>query len=163
MIQVYQDNSGSIAKLKKHHGQEKVQAVILAELIRLEEGINPTRKMSEVALEDMVTDIMEVGWMLSCEEVHLLFKEIRQGRHGKMYNGLTPDVVIPALNDFIKRRVEHFMAKNEEKHAKTKDINPHVNIVRFLLDNGIIKKAEEARSYTPEEIEAEIKRIENGE
>ena len=112
--------------------------------------------MSSDAMELMVDDIIEVGYMLSCEEVAWVFKEIRQGKHGKTYNGITPDMVIPAVKDFLDRRLR-YMQNNRPIKGK-------VNVVKFLVDNNVIKEDlnyKKGDNMSLKDVVQEIKRLED--
>ena len=104
----------TLARIGKVMGLEPTQAVIKLHLVELDEVMNLSRRLNESMVKAIAEDVYDTAYVLSFEELTRFFKELRQGRHGSMYQGLNSENVCKALVNFLQSRSAYIGQKSED-------------------------------------------------
>jgi hypothetical protein len=104
----------TMATVSKNSNLDAVQALIEAHLLQLDEVLNLSRRLSDTMIQAIAEDVYDTGYILSFEELTRFFKELRQGRHGSMYQGLNSENVCKALVNFLQSRSAYIGQKSED-------------------------------------------------
>ncbi len=105
----------TMAIVRKLAGLDTAQAVIELHLVELDETMNLSRRLNESMVKAISEDVYDTAYVLSFEELTRFFKELRQGRHGSMYQGLNSENVCKALGNFLQSRSAYIGQKSENE------------------------------------------------
>ena len=105
----------TLARIGKVMGLEPTQAVIKLHLVELDEVMNLSRRLNESMVKAIAEDVYDTGYILSFEELTRFFKELRQGIHGSMYQGMNSENVCKALGNFIQSRTAYVAQQSENE------------------------------------------------
>jgi len=105
----------TMAKVRKLAGLESTQAVIEFHLVELDETMNLSRRLNENMIKAIAEDVYDTAYVLSFEELTRFFKELRQGRHGSMYQGMNSENVCRALSNFMQSRSAYIGQQSENE------------------------------------------------
>lgn len=102
-----------MATIRRLEGFDTIAALIELYLVHLDEVLNLSRRLSRAATEAIAEDVYMIGYTLSIEELQRFFTELRQGKHGAIYQGLNSEVICKGLRKYIDARSSYFSQKSE--------------------------------------------------
>ena len=91
-------NLTTVASLKRNHGSNFSNAILMGWLIYFNKLVNQKKSMTEDQISITATFIEEDYYWLSFQDIALIFKNIMKGNYGKLYESFDT----PKLMDFFK-------------------------------------------------------------
>ena len=116
----------------KQHGKRIVVASLIALMMRLQNLINSTRKLTEEQITVIAMDLIEVYPHESIDDFALMFKMARQNRFSASYGTLDSPTIHKWMGEYLDKKAE-----DRENKAKQIAIN---DIKKNSTPNPILEK-----------------------
>ncbi|MDL2315054.1 hypothetical protein LJC16_02210 [Bacteroidales bacterium OttesenSCG-928-C19] len=98
--------SESLAKLINLYDEKKVAALLKLQLVELNEILNLKRPLSEKAIEMIAEEILSTYKALTMADVYLIFKRVRNGYYGELYESINMPKVMRWFSDYFDERCD---------------------------------------------------------
>jgi len=96
----------SLAKLRKEFGSDKIEAIIKLYLIEITELVNLKRPLTEPQIEYIAKEVLSTYYMLTIADVHVIFRKIKHGEFGSMYESMDVPKVLKIFQLYFDERCE---------------------------------------------------------
>ena len=121
MEQALEADGSSLALIRKDHNHETVKELVMNEMVKLNNFVNASRKMSLEQMEMTADLIIREYYYLKLHEVQYVFEQAMCGRYGKLYESLDGFKIMEWINTYDKVRTVNFEVKLEqESHERRK-------------------------------------------
>ena len=110
----------AICTLANTLGSEKVCALIKLHLIELNEILNLKKPLTERMIDVIAEDIMDEFKLLTMADVYLVFKRIRTGYYGEMYESINGAKMIPWFREYFHERCDCAAEISIREHEENK-------------------------------------------
>lgn len=92
--------------LRNNVGEEKVCTLMKVYLIELNEVLGLKQPFSEAQIEAIAEEIVGMYSCLTMADVHLIFKRIKTGYYGNLYDRLPPPQMLGFFKEYFDERCE---------------------------------------------------------
>lgn len=122
----------------KQNSIDDVLAIIELHLIQVDGVLNLSRKMNEQAIKIVASDLYEILYPCSFQELTKFFKNYRSGKYCSLYQGINSENACNAARKFIDGRTMYFgkRSTNESNQMKVR---------RTREENGVDLTVEEIK------------------
>lgn len=114
----------SIAKINKQFGEDFLLAYIEGWIVNLREFLNVGKSMTDTQTKETALLIMEQFYNITVAEINLIFKKVKLGHFGQIYDRLDGQVVLSWFDKYYKKRCHIFAEKSINEADKYK-VDPH--------------------------------------
>ncbi len=108
LVSVKNSETPSIAKIKKHHGEDSVISFIVIWLMDLNMSMNIKNTMPDDQLEECAFFILEDYYYLTMADFKLFFSGIKKGKYGQTYESLSMSKILEWLESYVISRTVMF-------------------------------------------------------
>lgn len=142
LLSVQKSETPSIARLKKHHGEDAVIAYICIWLSDLNMSLGVKNPMSDPQNEECAFFILDDYYYLTMADFKLFFTSIKKGKFGKLYESLTMAKILEWLEEYVINRTRLFEQSipEEKKEIRQRSINA-TGSVKELTEKLDIRKS----------------------
>lgn len=78
----------SLAVIRRDHGSEVIEDLIMAYLIDMREKINAKRNLSDDQIEEIAFEVVSNFYHFTIADIHLVFRRAKLGRYGELYESI---------------------------------------------------------------------------
>jgi hypothetical protein len=115
------NNAPSIITVKKQLQKRDGSSRMISDVLKLMvaktvRAFNIARNIEPQQIVDLVETIEQEFYFLKLSEVHLILRDAKMGKYGKLYERIDEPTVIGWFQDYVDKRTEHFMAENDRIH-----------------------------------------------
>ena len=110
----------SLAIINKQFGDDFIQAYIEGWIVNLREFLNIGRKMTDAQTQDTAILIIDQFYNITIADVDLIFKKVKLGHFGQIYDRLDGQVILSWFNDYYGKRCDAFAEKSIQEAEKFK-------------------------------------------
>lgn len=138
----------SLGRLKKIHGEEKLEALIKVYLIDLNESLNLKRSLTERQIDDCAFEIVDQYPNLTVADLYLIMRRAKTGYYGTFYESINMAKIMTWFSDYFSERCSEAARLNYEKHLSHKEdimedrFSETIGLVNMLKPVNINKKIE---------------------
>lgn len=116
------DQSDSLAKIKKKVGEKVSLAIIKVWIVNLNDFLNIKNKMMPFQIDETAQMILDEFYYLKTSELSLLFKRIKTGYYGSFYESIDGMKLLDMFFKYAQERISKFETQNEiESKNRNKD------------------------------------------
>jgi len=98
-------------------GPETLTAIVINELINLQDFFNVTVKMSPGQISETAEIVLEKFYFMRLDEIKLCFRRAKAGDYGELYNRLDGSVIIGWLKQYDAQRTDVVVKANKQLAA----------------------------------------------
>lgn len=117
------DKYPSLAVLRRHYGNAKIEAVIKLHLIDLCENVNLKRPLRDAQVDNIAREIVAEYYSLTIADVHVIFRKAKTGEYGEFYESLDMPKVMSWFRDYFADRCTLAAQENENTRVYDKGGN----------------------------------------
>ena len=119
-------NLTTVASLKRNHGSNFSNAILMGWLIYFNKLVNQKKSMTEDQISITATFIEEDYYWLSFQDIALIFKNIMKGNYGKLYESFDTTKLMDFFKTYAGQRIDlaeelQINRHNELKHREKWD------------------------------------------
>jgi hypothetical protein len=142
LVSVKNSETPSIARIKKHHGEESTISFIALWIADLNISLNIKNTMGVDQIEECAFFILDDYYYLTMADFKLFFTGIKKGKYGKTYESLSMAKILEWLESYVINRTSMF--ENSEP-AEVNEIRERKKIdtggsIKELTDGLNIRK-----------------------
>lgn len=82
------DKYPSLAVIRRDHGAEVIEDLIMAYLVDLREKINAKRHLTDEQIEEIAFEVVGLFYHFTIADIHLVFKWAKLGKYGELYESI---------------------------------------------------------------------------
>lgn len=94
----------SIVSIKKHFGDDFIQAYIEGWIINIREFINVGKKMTDEQTQETAMMIVDEYYNLNLADINFIFKNAKLGKYGKYYDRLDGQIILSWFDEHFNNR-----------------------------------------------------------
>lgn len=115
------NSAPSIITVKKQLQKRDGNSTMISDVLKLMvaktvRAFNITRNIEPQQIIDCVETIEQEFYFLKLSEVHLILRDAKMGKYGKLYERIDEPTIIGWFQDYVDKRVTHFTQENERLH-----------------------------------------------
>lgn len=96
----------SLAVLRRDHGSEAIEDIIMMYLIDLREKINAKRHLSDEQIEEIAFEVVTSFYHFTIADIHLVFRWAKLGKYGELYESIDMPKVMGWFETYDNARTD---------------------------------------------------------
>ena len=140
-------DSNSIAVYRKQSSPEFIEGMIEIYLHDLNNSLNVHEKLNEFQIEEIAIEISTLYYQLSMVEIHLIFKEAKRGKYGRINYALNMPDVLGWFDKYAEERCQYFMQLKTSEGIEHKQ-----NAQSSIVDKAALEVLSEFKTTLSEDI-----------
>lgn len=144
------NNAPSIITVKKQLQKRDGNSNMISDVLKLMvaktvRAFNIARNIEPQQIIDCVETIEQEFYFLKLSEVHLILRDAKMGKYGKLYERIDEPTIIGWFQDYVDKRVNHFVQENDRLHdsATAGERSRHYDDFVVNLQRNVKREEEE--------------------
>lgn len=106
------DKYPSLAAIRRDHGNEAVEDIIMMYLIDLREKINAKRHLTNEQIEEIAFEVVSTYYHFTIADIHVVFRRAKLGDYGEFYESIDMPKVMGWFKAYDVARTDAAVQEN---------------------------------------------------
>ena len=102
----------SLAVLRRDHGSEAIEDIIMMYLIDLRDKINAKRHLSDEQIEEIAFEVVSSFYHFTIADIHVVFRRAKLGEYGEFYESIDMPKVMGWFKAYDTARTDAAMQES---------------------------------------------------
>lgn len=100
------DKYPSLAVIRRDHGNEVIEDLIMAYLIDMRKKINAKRHLTDEQIEEIAFEVVNTYYHFTIADIHLVFRWAKLGKYGELYESIDMPKVMGWFETYDNARTD---------------------------------------------------------